>query len=445
MFDDHEYMDALLYCLEQKFPYPVTVSLLAMVVEDFDEDDTELLEAAWYQWRRTSRRSTRMYRPTFEDKRTFLLAVNEVTGEGVVFCDDCTNLTWADYTTEVQGERKVCDARCADEYFECYGCNDLVRTTTYGDGHDYCDTCYSDNFSYCEDCDTSYANEYANEHDHSGCQCEAPHPEFTFPANGDGVVEQDQRITVELPKGIIDEEGMNKIKRVVWEEIHDTGIDFYTDLDNILHEVGTQWQGKRGNFTKRLGAALFRSRWKIKLTPATISEIGNLSKQHSSKGASWRIEFTRDLNMSAGEFCHDDSCWWGGYFASRCSLKQWGGLGMRSFNGDDSWPTGRVWVQPLHKGFGGVLTPTHDTINADAYVVFNAYGELSGFIAARIIAHFTGMTYKKVGMSANTMYVNNNQAVLVSDEETCKNTESLTISADEHHTFDARTIVRLAA
>ena len=441
MFDDHEYIDAFLYCLERNFPYPVTVGLLTMVAEDFDEDDTELLEAAWFQWKRHLAYNM----PTFVDRRDFLRAVNEVTGEGVVFCDDCSDLTWADCTTEVQGERKVCDDKCAVEYFSCYSCDSLVRTTTYGDGHDWCDDCYSEHFTYCEDCDTSYHEDYASDHDHAGCLCEAPNMEFEFPANGDGVIEQNQRLTVELPKGVIDEEGMNKIKRLVWEEVHDTGIDFYTDLDNILHDVGTLWQAKRGNFTRRLSSALFKSRWKIKLTPATISEIGNLAQQHSSKGATWRIEFTRDLNMSAGEFCHDDSCWWGGYFASRCALKNWGGLGMRSFMGDESWPQGRVWVMPLHKGFGGVLTPTHDTINADAYAVFNAYGDLSGFIAARIIAHLTGKTYKKVGMSANTMYVNNNQAVLVSDEETCKNTDTLAFGAGEHETFDANIQARLAA
>ena len=445
--DDSAYIDAFLYCIERNYPYPLTVALLAMVSEDFDTDDTDLLVQAWEVWKRTLKpawaQGTRYY-ATFTDKALFLDAIREITdGEEAAFCDDCDKLLWADITTEVQGERRVCDDYCSTEYYECWSCNELARGTHYGDGHDWCDDCFSEHFNYCEDCDEHYHEDYASDHDHSGCLCDAPHTMFEFPANGDGVVEQNERLTVDLPKGTIDEAGMDRIKRMVWEEIHDKGIDYYTHLDAVLQEVGTQWQGKRGNFTRRLSSALFKAH-KIKLTPETISEIGNLARQHSSSASSWKIEFTRDLNMSAGDFCHDDSCWWGGYFASRCALKNWGGLGMRSFDGDSSWPTGRVWVMPLRKE-NLRLVPTHDTLGADAYVVFNAYGELSGYIAARIVAHLTGMTYKKVGMSAQVMYVNNNQAVLVSDEETCKATTELTFHYAEHDKRDANTQVRLAA
>jgi hypothetical protein len=49
--------------------------------------------------------------------------------------------------------------------------------------------------------------------------------------------------------------------------------------------------------------------------------------------------------------------------------------------------------------------------------VFNGYGDLSGYVPARIVAHMAGMTYRKIGFDCSPMYVNNNSGYLVASEE----------------------------
>jgi hypothetical protein len=65
--------------------------------------------------------------------------------------------------------------------------------------------------------------------------------------------------------------------------------------------------------------------------------------------------------------------------------------------------------------------PTFDTMRAHAFMVFNGYGNLSGYAPARILAHMAGMTYRKVtftrSMDNGEMYVNGDAGYLVAAEE----------------------------
>jgi hypothetical protein len=191
-----------------------------------------------------------------------------------------------------------------------------------------------------------------------------------------------------------------------------------------------------------LSSALHKRSYK--LSDAAISAVGNLARQHSSDESSWTVEFTRDLNQPADYFYNDDSCWWGSYSASRCALKSWGGIGMRSFaesryhSGSDV--SGRAWVQPLDED----LEATHDALHAHAYVIYNGYGDLEGYIAARIVAHLTGRTYKKISFSANDQYVNSNNGYLVADEDTCTNTTLVRLEYSIHDQRDAYQVRRAA-
>jgi hypothetical protein len=115
---------------------------------------------------------------------------------------------------------------------------------------------------------------------------------------------------------------------------------------SAIDEIGPLWQAKRGNFTKRLSSALHKRQ--IKLAPEMIAQVGNICRSHTSDNASWDVEFTRNLNLPAEDFYHEDSCWWQSYSESRCALKSWGGLGMRTFDSDGT-VSGRAWVQPLNE------------------------------------------------------------------------------------------------
>lgn len=336
------------------------------------------------------------------DREDFVRGVKALIRRATIFCSDCDDIMWADNAATVRdcpGEpsRRVCRA-----------CSSL--------------------YEYCFPCDASYPQE--PKHVHPSC-CGAPHPHFTFPADGHGVVQENERLTVELAKGTIDEEGIDLIKKLVRYTLryHITTFSAFELVDS----VGPLWQAKRGNFTKRLSSAV-HSKYKLKLTPDVVSKIGNIARDHSSDTATWHVEFTRDLNLPAADFFHETSCWWGSYSESRCCLKSWGGLALRTYS-DAGKLTGRVWVQPLNSN----LQPTHDALNAHAYALYNGYGALSGYSAARIVAHLAGRTYRKVGLTTTHCYVNDSRGYLVADDATCKDTSSLEFKQGRHDTLDAKT------
>jgi hypothetical protein len=138
-----------------------------------------------------------------------------------------------------------------------------------------------------------------------------------------------------------------------------------------------------------------------------MSQIGTIARDHS-KPVEVEIEVTREFNESAAYFYHEDSCYWGSYYESRCALKTNGAFGLRSFRGGAV--SGRAWVMPLRHvdrlRTGPDLTPTFDTMGADAFVVFNGYGDLGGYAASRIVAHMAGWTYRKIGFGCDPMYIN---------------------------------------
>lgn len=337
-----------------------------------------------------------------------------------------------------------CGTRVDSLCNNCNGCSDCCECShcswcdNYVDSDDICNEC-----SRCTRC---------CECPECGRECQAPHLHFRFPADGHGTIEQDERFHVELPKGIIDERGLSHIIRQVRIDIEvqfrddpdrysrEVEMKFYRDYDAIekaVEEVGPQWQARRGNFTRRLSSALYKKG--IKITPATLTEIGNIARQHSSGEASWDIEITRDLNQCASAFYHEGSCWFGDgeYANSRCALKAWGGLAIRTFV-QHQWGesiSGRAWIQPLNED----LLPTHKT-TSHAYVVYNGYGELGGYIATRIVAHLTGMSYKKISFTSPQQYINGETGYLVAPEDTCAETTELCLDSDMHDKWDADNI-----
>lgn len=396
---------------------PLTIAWLKLI-----EDDTTLNET--YQvWRD--------YTDYRRGRRVFTDAVKNIIGSECIICTDCDTVVWEQNSTTTSPDGSVCEG-CIEDYSrcdQCLGWSRYIQGVNGGDNY-YCDTCVSDYCSYCDDCECYYTGSYADDHDHHGCECEAPHRSFKFPADGHGLITEDERLVVELPKGTIDDQGVQRIKNLLYSDLA-----FGTDwniIETAVESVGSLWQTKRGNFTRRLASAFHKHETKI--PPSTISEIGNVGRAHSSEDATWHIELTRDLNLSAEAFANEESCWWTGYSYARCALKNWGGLGLRTFSDDeDSYASGRAWVQPLNQD----LKPTHDTENARAYVVYNGYGDLEGYVAARIIAHLTGNSYRKVEFGSDRQYVNGESGYLVADEATCEAHDRLWFNGDEHDQRDA--------
>ena len=351
----------------------------------------------------------------------------------VVLCDNCMEAAWYEDCREIN-DGWVCDT-CFDRYYrQCVSCDDYTTDFRIVDDEYWCRTCVRDYLHYCEECDCWYSDDYIEDHEH-GCDCEAPRPCFEFPADGHGTVKQNERLVVELAKGTISEVGMQQISNYVNSQTRWEKLD---KVERVLNEIGPEWQKKTGNFTKRLSGALYKAG--IKLDKEVISEVGNIARANSSDEATWHIEFTRDLNLPAKDFFHSGSCWWGSLHASRCALKNWGGIGLRSFDPEFGNVTGRVWVQPMtYDNMSEEFKPTHDAINADAYIVYNGYGTMQGYTGARIVAHLTGRSYKKIEFVVEDVYVNAG-GYLIASPELCENTDEIEWYFDVHSTFDAHQV-----
>jgi hypothetical protein len=365
----------------------------------------------------------------------FAAATGEFAGRPCVVCSDCDAPQWeADAVTNADGGQ-VCEG-CAEDYTACDDCEKLHldRDLYWVGSRQYCDPCRDVQCSYCEDCHEWYHDDDADEHRHYDfCDCVAPHSEFRFPASGGGAIADNERIEVELPAGVISLEGLNEIVAALWADPalppHHRAV-----ASSTVHGLDPRWQTRRGNFTRRLSAALHKQ--EIKLTPALLSVIGSVAKHHSSNAARWLVELTRDLNQPPEAFYNDESCWWSSHAFSRCALKNWGGLAMRSYDGaqDRSYcPNGRAWVQPLDAS----LRPTHGAEGAHAYLVYNCYGALEGYAGARIVAHLADRTYRKVACSLGEQFVNGNTAYLVADQATCDDVDHVEVYYDRHDRLDA--------
>jgi hypothetical protein len=322
-------------------------------------------------------------------------------------CEDCGCLTY-ETTTVIGGrgtDREVCDYSCRESYTYCDGC-DCYRDGGGGstvDGDWRCDVCLSD-YGYCERCE-AYVSPYDDEHTH-GCDCAVPGGRaFSVPNDGDGPLANDQEATVTLPAGTISEEGLAAVAFLLRS-------NDLREVARLLPELGDAWQTRQGNYPKRLSRLAYNT-LKVSIPADILSAVGTTAREHSTTTAQYRVAVTRDLNLPAEEFAHESSCWWGSESQSRCTLKSNGGLALRTFG--HYGVTGRAWVLPL-KRVGSSLVPTFDTMTPAAYMVFNGYGELSGYAPARVWAHMTGMTYRKVGFSLGSAYVNSG-GYLVAPEE----------------------------
>jgi hypothetical protein len=317
--------------------------------------------------------------------------------DDVEFCDGCTLPTWDDEMSTAHGAVRICDScweenwSCCDRCDERYHDDDLTVTLS---GSGICHGCRDSNYTYCDECEGYYPDEYSGDHNHSSC-CESPQLTFAIRNDGCEPLANDTRVTITLPAGAISAEGVVAIQSYLQHQ----GL---FDLSYRLHTLGDLWQARTGNYAKRL-SRLAHVEFQAKLTQEVMSQVGCIARDHSNQ-VSISIEVTRDLNLSPEDFANEGSCWWNSYSESRCALKTNGGFGLRSFSGDRV--TGRAWVLPLRLNDPNGWLPTFDTMTPDAFVVFNGYGDLGGYAAARIVAHLAGWTYRKIGFECLPMYVN---------------------------------------
>ncbi len=378
------------------------------------------------------------------DFRTFLRAITSHPDaiDDVKFCCSCEEPGWRDDMSCARGDAgsHLCES-CGAEWYGCYRCGDLYPSdevyTTLGEA-EVCYDCRRNHYTYCDYCEGYYCDDDSDsdDHDHSnwsGC-CESPQPAFTVRNDGCEPLGNDKPVQIALPGGVISSEGLEEISKYLRTVRIAEAFPFQLmayDLDLL----GDKWQTKEGNYAKRLSRYAYK-KCQIKLTPEVMSQVGCIARDHSNP-VSVTIDVTRELNRGPEYFYHDDSCWWGSYGESRCALKSNGGYGLRSLDGTGPYAqvTGRAWVMPLRRDSRERLTPTFDTVTPDAFVVFNGYGDLSGYAAPRIVAHMAGWTYRKIQFSCDPMYVNAGGYLVAPEEIAQQYTDGelyLTVSQHSH-------------
>jgi hypothetical protein len=322
-------------------------------------------------------------------------------------CGDCDE-NYRDTTSVEDGDREVCES-CLQRYEPCDECEELVRdTTTVEDGDRcVCEACIDNYYYWCESCDDYYREEH--DHHREDC-CESPKQEFSLRIK-DGSISQDERLTVTLPEGVTST-GFYQIQNLIHSHVHSLEApptDWRRAVEKIHGEtIGTEWVTGKGTLPKRISRFLHREAG-ISLPATVLAEIGNVAKRDARSGE-FHVEVTRDLNLDADEFAHGGSCWWTEYAVSRCILKTNGGFGLRCF-GKYGSVAGRSWVMPMKRQLSGpILTPTFNTDDPDAYVVFNNYGDLGEGIGPVVFAHMLGWVPRRIDFSVDDMWVNHDDA-----------------------------------
>lgn len=354
----------------------------------------------------------------------------------VAFCGHCSTVGDNEDMFQVNPWQRVC-AGCKPLFLTCPRCDgryaDLGRTL---DGALRCEGCM-ESLPYCEDCEGIYDPDVSS-HNHDECECEPKGMSFRIRNDGADPLRNDRRVTVTLPKGVISDEGLDAIRRSILSS--DWYYDPTTDQPSVrnlcvdiqLGRLGRNWQEKTGNFTKRLSRHAYNT-YSLSIPPDVISNVGNVAREHSM-AVDCDVEVTRDLNLPPEYFAHEESCWWGGETQSRCALKTNGGFALRTFGepdyDGDLDVKGRAWVMPLRKTDHSALTPTFETENPDAFMVFNGYGDLEGYAPARLLAHMVGMTYRKIGFSCRPMWVNSDSGYLVAPEEIAETYANASLSLE---------------
>lgn len=419
-------------------PLPVSVPLTMW-------DDVDL-SSDWYAAVRRYQEANNMWWGSgMPDRQDFVAQLEREIADSdevhVTWCDDCSDPVKADDANDISGGQ-VCNG-CFENYASCSDCGKSVSTDNmYGTLHDeyVCEQCANRYYSWCDECDGYYHHNYSDEHEHNGggCDCESPAQHFTMRNDGEPVLANDTRVTVALPSGVISDEGINQIRHLLRTVTYNIGYDTVEDRDERnkwfdftykIESLGSQWQTREGNYTKRLSKLAHKSGG-LKITPEMLSKIGCIARDNST-AVDFQIEVTRDLNLPAEDFYHEDSCWWQSYYEGRCSLKSNGGIGMRTFD-DRGRVQGRAWIMPIKVDDNGTLRATFDSLTPDAFMVFNGYGDLSGYAPARILSHMAGMTYRKISFYCDPMYVNGSSGYLVAPEALAvKYAEIGSVSLDE--------------
>ncbi|KKL63299.1 hypothetical protein LCGC14_2176500, partial [marine sediment metagenome] len=159
------------------------------------------------------------------------------------------------------------------------------------------------------------------------------------------------------------------------------------DLRPLPNDWAWVWQvlGKGeyvGSFPKRVGKYYWQTHNR-KLTPAKLSEIGNLASSHTPQADEYFVRFAEDFDWERGQFADPDSCYWTCHSDAKQMILGAGGLTMRLYESDEfrnDNGLARCWLMP------SIIR------DKQCYIVANGYG-LATLQCTRILSVYLDHSY----------------------------------------------------
>lgn len=146
----------------------------------------------------------------------------------------------------------------------------------------------------------------------------------------------------------------------------------------------------------------------VRLSPETLSQIGNIASAHNLRGnVSYTFDVTDTIDWRKGDYGDTRSCYWRDHSAAKDIIMDNNAGAVRFFD-ENGNGIARAWIVPN--------TPREGT-----FIIFNGYGfkPNATLVIARTLAIYFGVSYKKIALSnngsdTNTVYINGDKGL---DEE----------------------------
>ena len=216
--------------------------------------------------------------------------------------------------------------------------------------------------------------------------------------------------TVAIPSNLVDNGARTKITHLLADTFGVTPPADYVTPDFW------DWTTKRGNFTKRLNKWLKSHGHKA--SNDFLGTVGSIAGLSVTETHTYTFDFDRRITWRAGDFGDHGSCFTsrgGSNSAAVDMIRDNGGFALRFYN-EEGKGIARSWVAP-HEGLHVVFNGYNRTSASGDYAPADG---LSTLAQARILAHITGGTYRKVSVCNNgdedgTLYTNSGNGYLIGD------------------------------
>ena len=245
--------------------------------------------------------------------------------------------------------------------------------------------------------------------------------------------------SIEIPGNGISQTGIDAVQEIL-AIAHGRQIPNTITLPNGKPYIW-KWDWKVGGRAEYVGtlpkriAKYFQQSLEIKLSPFTLTALGNIGAAHSGKQETFYYDIVDHVEWNKTDFGQpDECCFWGCHASAKQMILDNGGGAIRFFTHNTPLKKingfARAWLAPFQ----------------NCWIVFNGYG-LSALAIARILAtHLKHSYYKQIdlfnqGSGDGTLWINSNNqrgnssGYLVGPQETVLKHTSIDLEWDPHELF----------